>query len=99
MPNRIIESYLSFTKKERTGIIVLLSLIVLFILIPFLFPLFIKQKPIDPSSYGKEIAALQLKEKDTVVKWAKRNYDEDNDQPYYKAADKGADTRVKGELF
>ncbi|MEO6549164.1 MAG: helix-hairpin-helix domain-containing protein [Ferruginibacter sp.] len=59
MWKHLITDYLSFTKKERTGILVLISLIVIFMLVPFLFPYFIKEKTYDHTIFEKEIAALR----------------------------------------
>jgi competence protein ComEA len=44
MRKYLLSEYFSFSKKERTGIIALLSLIVFFLLLPLAFPLFIQQK-------------------------------------------------------
>ena len=51
MWKRFISEYLSFTKKERNGNIALLSLIVILIILPFLYPFFIQQKPGDASEF------------------------------------------------
>jgi competence protein ComEA len=44
MRKHFLSGYFSFTKKERTGIIMLLSFIAFFMLLPFAFPFFNKQQ-------------------------------------------------------
>ena len=101
MWKKIFSDYFTFTKKERTGTIVLLVLILLFTLLPFLYPLFIKAKPADASSFKKEIAALKIKQQDTSSNrfTQKNNFDEDNYQNYYQPAEKNYGKPIKGELF
>ena len=53
MWKHFISDYLTFTKKDRRGTIVILILILLFITVPFLFPFFIKQKTYDHSKFEK----------------------------------------------
>ena len=100
MWKQLLASYFSFTKKERTGIFVLLFLIVFFTLLPFLYPLFIKSKPTDTSAFEKEIATLKIKQQDTSNSNPQKSFDEYNDQNYYPASGKSYyDKTVKGELF
>ena len=98
-PKKSLPEYLSFTQKERTGIIAIVALILVFIILPFLFPFFIKPKPVDHTAFEKEIAALHLKE-DSSVGLSKRNYDDDNDGTSYKPSEKNYYTKLpEGELF
>ena len=60
-------AYFSFTRKERTGIITLLVLILLICFLPLLFPFFIRQKQYDHSRFAKEIAALNRYASDSAV--------------------------------
>lgn len=99
MFKQLISSYFTFTKKERTGTIVLLVLILLFSLLPLFYPLFIKDKPGDTTSFKKEIAALKIKQQDTAAQYAKNNFDEDNYQNYYQPSEKNYSKTFKGELF
>ncbi len=102
MFKQLISSYLNFTQKERRGIIAILVLIVLFILVPFLFPLFIKQKTANTTGFKNEIAALKIKQ-DSATGFVKRNYnnDDDNYPNYYQPSEKNNyyKNSVKGELF
>jgi competence protein ComEA len=63
MWKEFISGYLSFSKKERTGIITLLAIILLLTIAPFFYPLLIQQPPTDASAFQQEIAALAIKEK------------------------------------
>jgi competence protein ComEA len=99
-PKKYLPEYLSFTHKERTGIIAIVVLVMLFIMLPFLFPFFIKIKPVNHSVFEKEIAELKIKEPDSSLGSAKRNYDDDNDVHYYQPSEKRYFSNdVKGELF
>jgi competence protein ComEA len=94
-----IKDYLSFSRKERTGIMILLILIIGFSLLPFLFPFFLKTKEPDTKGFEKEIAALHVKQTDSTKKYYRKNFDEDNYQNYYQPAEKNYDQVSKGELF
>jgi DNA uptake protein ComE-like DNA-binding protein len=101
MWKQILTNYFTFTKKERHGTIVLLVFILLFTLLPFLYPLFISSKPADAAAFKKEIAALKIKQQDTVNRSVqKNNFDEDNYQNYYQPSEKNYNNKTaKGELF
>lgn len=64
MLKTIVTGYLSFTRKERTGIIVLLLVIISATALPFLYPLF-KTKKVTAAPTPNELAALSLQEKDS----------------------------------
>ena len=59
MWKRSVSPYFSFTKKERTGIIALMILILVILVLPFFFSFFIPQKKYDHTQFEKEIDALQ----------------------------------------
>ncbi len=99
MWKQLLSGYFTFTKKERRGTIILLLLILFFIILPFLYPLFIKPKPADASTFKNEIAALKIKQQDTVKQFAQRNFDEENYQNYYQPSEKNYTKNFKGELF
>lgn len=87
MRKNFASDYLSFTKKERSGSIVLLSLIIIFTAIPFLFPFFIKQKPVDATAFKEEIAMLTIKQADSSKKFSAKKNDDDYEnyrEPYEK---------------
>ena len=100
MWKKIVTEYFTFTKKERTGTIVLLVLILLFTLLPFLYPLFIRPTPVDGAAFKKEIESLKIKQPDSANRFAKNNFDEDNYQNYYQPTDKNyRNKNGKGQLF
>ncbi|MEP6674976.1 MAG: helix-hairpin-helix domain-containing protein [Ferruginibacter sp.] len=65
MPWKFLSGYFSFTKKERNGILLLITLILIFFALPFFYPLFIQHKKNDPTQFEKEIAALKIKTADS----------------------------------
>jgi competence ComEA-like helix-hairpin-helix protein len=94
-----IKEYLSFTKKERTGIFILLLIILICILLPFLFPYFISQKTYDHSQFDKEIAKLKIQQADTTNRNYNSKFDENNYANYSEPNYKNDYTKLKGELF
>lgn len=97
-PQKHVPEYLSFTRKERRGIITIAILIGLFIILPFLFPFFIASKQVDHSAFEKEISGLRIKQSDSSRGYAKRSYD--NDIPYYQPPEKNYYSKQPtGELF
>lgn len=93
MLKKFISDYLTFTRKERTGIIVILVLIVLFMLLPFLYPLFISHKTYDHAAFEKDIASLTIKQADS-------NGDENNYRANYPVKRKDHyEKPARGELF
>ena len=98
MSKKNFPDYLSFTRKERTGIIIIMVLIITFTLLPFLFPFFIRSKPVDHSQFEKEIASLHIKQQDTGFK--RGNNDEYNDRSYDQPSEKKYYSKEpRGELF
>ena len=96
MFKKFISDYLSFTRKERRGIIVILVLIVLFILLPFFYPLFNHPKTYDHSAFAKEIASLRIKQTDS----SNNDDNENNYRHYYSSPPKNYNkATIKGELF
>jgi DNA uptake protein ComE-like DNA-binding protein len=79
-----LSSYFNFSKKERIGTFVLLTLILLFTSLPFFYPIFIKEKKYNQTAFEKEIAALNVKQADSNSKQYKSNqYEENGYQNYY----------------
>ena len=100
MPRQFAADYFNFTRKERTGIICLLLLIINFLALPFFFSYFIAQPKYDHQQFEKEIAALNIKQQDSSGNFANRNFDENNYQNYYQPSEKNYySNKTKGELF
>jgi DNA uptake protein ComE-like DNA-binding protein len=92
--------YLSFTRKERIGIIALVALMLLYPIIPFIYPVFIKQKAVDHTAFEKEIAALELQEGDSLDGFSKKYSDDGDNLPYHQPTEKNYfNKKPKGELF
>ena len=91
---RLLNDYFSFTKKERHGIIYIISILISLIFLPLLFPYFSKEENTDTSKFEKEIAQLQI---DSSAK--KNYYNSQNEYANdYTPSDKYSSEK-KGELF
>lgn len=91
---QFLKDYFSFTKKERWGIIVLISVILLLIILPFFFPYFVKKEKPNYSQFAKEIAQLQL---DTSAK--KSNTYKIDDGYYNDYTPSSNNQIIKAEVF
>jgi len=103
MWKHILSSWFSFTKKERTGIILLLVLILCFLLLPFLYPFFIKSKTYDHSQFQAAIDSLQVNDQDSTPYkkyYPKKDYGDDNDYADNNVpSTKKYDAETPGEMF
>jgi competence ComEA-like helix-hairpin-helix protein len=86
--------YLFFTRKERIAIIFVVLLMMVYPLIPTLYVLLHKPKPVDHQAFEKEIADLNVREPDSGTEYPRREY---NGGPYPEK--KYYSKPVKGELF
>ncbi len=86
MIKRFLAEYLNFTRKERTGIISILVLIIFFLFLPFFFPYFIPQQEYDELQFEKEIQSLTIIQQDSTRSYVNNSFDENKgyDQPYQK---------------
>lgn len=98
MFKKIAAEYFSFTKKERTGIFVILLLILLFSILPFFYPYFMVEKKYDHTVFEKEIATLKIKETDSTERYAGNDYNDYNRYDY-PSSKKKYGVQPKGELF
>lgn len=90
--------YLSFTRKERVGIITSVVIIMVYSCTPFIFALFSKPEPVDHKAFEKEIAQLTIKQQDSARDFTSRNYSED-DHLYQPSEKNYYNKAAKGELF
>ena len=89
--------YLSFTRKERVGIIASVVIIMIYSCMPFIFAIFSKPKPVDHNAFEKEIAQLTLQQ-DSAKGFTSRNYTDDD--PLYHPSEKSYYNKpIRGELF
>lgn len=100
MWKQFIIDYLNFSKKERTGITVLIILVAVFILLPLFYPYFIPEKIHDHTAFANEITLLKMKEADSS------GFADDFYKPYSKYADHKTafqddnyTAKFEGELF
>lgn len=101
MWKQIISAYLSFTKKERRGIAVVLFFVGLFVALPYVFPLFIKPPVNQTGAFETAIAALNVKLADSVDQDDGKEpsgYEKRNWKNYTSKVDR-EDESVKSELF
>ena len=96
MWKHFIADYLSFSKKERTGILVLVLLIGFFIGLPFLYPFFIKPRPTNATIFKKAIASLSIKQAAHTKQFSNQNEEDKLIQSY---SSSGGNQPIKGELF
>ena len=96
MWKHFITDYLSFSKKERTGILVLVLLIGFFIGLPFLYPFFIKPRPTNATIFKKAIASLSIKQAAHTKQFSNQNEEDKLIQSY---SSSGGNQPIKGELF
>ena len=76
MWKHFLKDYFIFTRKERTGIIFIVSIIIFLILISFAFPFFIKQKLYSHKQFETEIARLNIEANDSSkIKNYSKNFD------------------------
>ncbi|HEV2830409.1 MAG TPA: helix-hairpin-helix domain-containing protein [Hanamia sp.] len=77
MWKQFVKEYLSFTRKERWGIISVVLLILFFTILPFFYPYFIKKEMADGTAFEKEMARLRIDSS------GKKNYTKNFDNEYY----------------
>ena len=92
-------AYLSFTRKERIGIIAVVMIMMVYPTIPILFAIFYKPQPVDHAAFEKEIAELNVKEPDSSSAYSKKNYDDAGYLHYQPSEKNYYDKPTKGELF
>jgi competence ComEA-like helix-hairpin-helix protein len=100
MWKQFLSDYLSFSKRDRNGIFIILALIAIFTLLPFLYPLFIKEKTYDHTAFQKAIDSLKTKQEDSSGSFENRYPDKRNYQNKDQFNAGNYNNRlVKGELF
>ncbi len=92
------KEYLSYSKKERSGIFILLAIILICICLPFLFPYFIHRENYDYSKFEKEISGLKIQKVDSIERYNNK-FDENNYANYYEPSEKNYNPKSKGEVF
>jgi len=80
MWKQFLRDYFNFTRKERKGIIIIVALILFLILLPFFYPLFVKQKQYSHKEFENEIAQLSVEKSDSIKF---KNYSKNSDNELY----------------
>lgn len=91
---QFLNDYFNFTKKERRGITYMISILMILIFLPFLFPYLSKEESIDISKFEEEIAQLKIDSSSNKIYFKSKNEYQNN----LSSADKNSSTN-KGELF
>ena len=101
MWKQFVADYFSFTKKERTGIITLLVLILICIIVPFLFPFFIAPKTNSSKLLQASLDSLNIQQAvNTSNRYQTRETEEGNFQQQREPSEKKWDApKLKAELF
>ncbi|MEO6538537.1 MAG: helix-hairpin-helix domain-containing protein [Ferruginibacter sp.] len=79
-------NYLSFTRKERSGIMIILTVILIFLFIPFLFPLIYKEESFTTSEYSSAIDSLKILKGNGERNFSKYQSDEKEYSDYASSA-------------
>ena len=98
MWKNFVKDYFAFTHKERIGVIVIFSIIVFFIFLPFAFPLFSKQKNYNYKSFEKEIASLKINNDTFETKSYYKNFSDESFENNGLPSD-GKYENIKAEVF
>ncbi len=93
-----LSEYLSFTRKERVGLICAVAIMMLAPLTPYLLFVFSKKEADNNKSFEKEIAQLKIQEQDSTREFKSNGYKENAryNQPSEKNYNYNA---ARGELF
>lgn len=92
-----VKDYFNFTKKERTGIIVLVFIILAIILAPSFYPYFVNEEVTDPSEFENEIAHLRIDPRGK--KTSSTNFDEEYQNDYSPSQKKFSPAKASLFLF
>ena len=95
--SNVIKNYLTFTARDRVGLLVLISLAVVFICFSRFYS--VKRKPVDKTAFQRELAQLKITVDSTshASSFKRNDHDFDYSQPKnYKDYSKPI---MKGELF
>jgi competence ComEA-like helix-hairpin-helix protein len=98
MQKRPSNHYFSFTRKERNGIVLLLLAIFLLTIVPFIYPLVFKEKPIGKQDIQKGLIVLTAKQEDAKT-YTGKNFDNNHYRSNSFAEKKIHAEKNEGALF
>ena len=90
--------YLHFTRKERTGTLVILFIILLLIAFPFFYSLIFREKVVGTDTIANEMDSLKMRPVDSAKRYSRKNFDENIYHDPYRSTEHN-NTVVDGELF
>lgn len=101
MKKEWVRDYFTFTKNERIGILVLVSVILLLLFLPYLFPKFVKQPKTNQAELAREMVKLKQLTIDSSTEKisTKRNYRDEENADYYRPLKRNEAVNKAGELF
>jgi competence protein ComEA len=91
------DHYLHFTRKEKNGILVIIGCVLLLTAIPVVYPLIVKEKPLN-ENYAAQLSELRL-QKDSAERSYKKYPNDDDDERPYGTYSKNERAWEAGELF
>jgi len=89
-----LKDYFNFTKKERSGIMILVSILMALIVLSFLHPFFIKKTTFDHTEFENEIAQLKI---DSSSKKIYKNWQNEDFNNYSLPSKK--EVSIQAEVF
>jgi competence protein ComEA len=76
------DHYLHFSKKEKNGIVTILSVTLLIAIAPNIYSMLLNEKPMPAIDYSKEIAALKIVRADSTRSFAPRENNDGEERSY-----------------
>lgn len=101
MKKEWVRDYFTFTKNERIGILVLVSVILLLLFLPYFFPQFVKHPKTNQAELAREMGKLKQLTIDSSAEKisSKRVYHDEENADYYRPLKREEPANKAGELF
>ena len=94
-----VADYLSFTRKERIGILVIISLVIVIVLLPSFIPKNNSNPSKQDTSWAASMANIERREADADNKYPRKNEDDNSTAYQYDRSTNNYTYKAKGELF
>ncbi|HSN61192.1 MAG TPA: hypothetical protein VLR49_09660, partial [Ferruginibacter sp.] len=98
MPAKASHTILYFTRKNRRGSLVLLSVVLVICFIPFFYPILLNKTITEESKFDSSLAYLKTKQAITT-QTSYQQKREDDYRPYDHPSSAGYTAKTKGTLF
>ena len=99
MNKKTIFSFLHYTKKERTGIIMVIGLIIVVIAAQYFYPLIIKNNTGSQKEIDAGLLSLKEKEQDSTKNYYSRNDEDNSEHGYGQYSKKNYNNNFTGSMF